>query len=524
MIIEKKNIYISSILLILLIVIKNILVYYNKKLLCKDDNNKDNIVKNNKDNIVKNNKDNIVKNIKDDDNNDIVEESLSYIDKEDYNSVDKNWLNKYVDKIYIITLEKRKKYIKNIMKTMKIENYEIIDAIDKNTLNLRDLMEKNLLSNKFNLNQGRMACHLSHIKTIRNFLSQSKLETCLIFEDDIKIPVQISTIDKQINDVINNVPDDWNVINIGKCWEECNLIKIINEHVVKSFPLCRHAYILNKEGANIILYNTLPLGGFPGDEMMKQLASADILKIYAPHLSLFTQNRSKLKSELNNGDTLSVCLHGNVREKLTTIMLLKKYNKNNIKNIIDQLIKIDTIDEIILGFINEEKIPDSHTTLSFNKKETEIKVLPLYNFYKKHKNLSILKLALLSKYNNIFFIDENNLKKLKSKNLLKLISVYQNDKYNFYMMSTNDKKNVSSNKINTINLKDKIKTKISSIFKKDNNMNEEFLNFNYTITSRYMLENLLLLLKKHNINKIDDKILKIYKNKYGYYPLLLQEV
>jgi glycosyl transferase family 25 len=218
------------------------------------------------------------------------------------NKINKNILHNYFDDIYVITLPERKKYVENIMNELEI--YPIyFDAVNKNNLDYDKLIKNNVVSYKYykEQNNGRIACHLSHMKVLDMFLKSNK-NSCLIFEDDIKqIDISKEEFNKIIKENLDKVPKDWDIIKLGKCWDSCYRSIKISDNLYRVFnPKCRHAYAVSKSGAKKILNNTIPMIN-NGDEMIAKLISDRYIICYAITPSIFNQNRKKLGSTLNNG-------------------------------------------------------------------------------------------------------------------------------------------------------------------------------------------------------------------------------
>lgn len=216
------------------------------------------------------------------------------------------WVDDYFDKVFVITLPKRKNNVKKIMKKMKIEPI-IFDAIDKNTLDLDKLKKQNKVSEVCKMNNGRIACHLSHLKVMETFLKDPKAKNALIFEDDLQPPRDMYEIKNTIHNVITTVPDDWDLIYFGKCWDDCRHSKKINEYIYKSHPLCRHGYAVSRKGAKKLLKECFPIVNIHGDEHIKKLSQEGKVNIYTSEPSIFFQNREQLGTTLGNHGLLKLC-------------------------------------------------------------------------------------------------------------------------------------------------------------------------------------------------------------------------
>lgn len=167
-----------------------------------------------------------------------------------------SFLNNIVDKIYIIVIPKRYKYVKNIIKKYNL-NVEIINAVLKKNIPYNKKNKK--LNNVLTDYKGAVACYLSHIKTLKLFI-KNNYNNCLILEDDFILSNYFDNINKlkqlnnNLNLIINN--NNWDLIYLGGCWNFCNFSKKINNNFYKTnFVLCTHAYIINKQSANKFINN-----------------------------------------------------------------------------------------------------------------------------------------------------------------------------------------------------------------------------------------------------------------------------
>jgi GR25 family glycosyltransferase involved in LPS biosynthesis len=207
--------------------------------------------------------------------------------------------------IYVLYIEKREEYIKNIINSI-FKNPIFVKGIDKNILTKEQLIKDNIIKNDIkNFNQGRVACHLGHINILKQFINSNK-KYAIIFEDDIYIE-NIQECKKKLNKIIRNIPKDAEIVYLSYCWENCYNAIEYNYFFDKSYnPRCRHFYLVSQEGARKIIDNTLPMY-MQGDVMIglmirnKELISYNLNSKY---LSI-KQNREKLGTNLNNYGSLS---------------------------------------------------------------------------------------------------------------------------------------------------------------------------------------------------------------------------
>lgn len=214
-------------------------------------------------------------------------------------SNDTHPLNKYFNSVNVITVPKRKEYMTKLMNKENI-NANIIDATLVKDIDYNKLLMDNFVSPRYysSKNKGRIACHLSQIKLIKEFL-KSDDDTIFIFEDDINDNIK-KNYRNIIEDSMKNIPDDWDIVFIGRCLDNCKKMKKIHNNLYKVYnPKCRHAYGLSRKGAEKILKYTIPMIN-NGDEMYAKNISNGNIKAYAIHPSIFFQNRYEFGSNLGN--------------------------------------------------------------------------------------------------------------------------------------------------------------------------------------------------------------------------------
>ena len=210
--------------------------------------------------------------------------------------------------VYVLYIPKREYYIKNILNKIFV-NVIYHEGVDKDKLVAKKLIADKLItkaySNRFLFNTGRVACHLGHINILKEFIKTSK-EYSIIFEDDIYIDDnQLDDVKIKLTSIINNIPKDADIVYISYCHEYCNYTKKYNDlFTISHRPLCRHFYLVSKNGATKIINNTLPMYD-NGDIMYANLIKNNILKAYNVNHEYFNiiQNREVLGSNLKNGNT-----------------------------------------------------------------------------------------------------------------------------------------------------------------------------------------------------------------------------
>lgn len=218
-------------------------------------------------------------------------------------------IDSFFDKVYIITLPSRIKYVRKFIHKYT-KNAEIIEALyypnHSNQEIINSFIENDIILESSKLSLPKIWCHLSHLKTLTIFL-KSSAKNCIIFEDDVYSDLSPMELEESFLNFFHNLPKDYELLLFGYCWDNCDKHKKLNEWVKSPYyPKCRHAYSVNREGARKIL-QTLPMNNLPGDKIIGKLIQNNQIQTYIPNKPFFFQNRKSLKTTLGNYDSAKIC-------------------------------------------------------------------------------------------------------------------------------------------------------------------------------------------------------------------------
>ena len=223
-----------------------------------------------------------------------------------YNNDSKKY-NKFTKiPMYCIYIPKREDSIKKVFKKLNLD-VTFMKGIDKNTIDIDNLVKMNKIIPWGKENIGRIACHYSHLMVIKEFLKSGD-ERCIIFEDDLYCNYSKKKVSDILTKIFNNLPEDCDILYLGYCWEICKHMTKVNPYIMNaSEPKCRHAYSINRRTAKILLDKT-SIMYHNGDEMYSKLIKNGTLKAYLASVVLFEQNRGYFGSELNNNHKPIKCI------------------------------------------------------------------------------------------------------------------------------------------------------------------------------------------------------------------------
>lgn len=232
---------------------------------------------------------------------------LKITEKFSDNQINPDWLEKLFEYRQIITIPERVAHVKKFCKSFGIKP-TIFNAILK-----KDLKYNNV----YNLKIGEIACALSQEAVLKGFI-KSNTKNMLLLEDDIipftndfykNVGLKIEFLKDYVEKTVMSLPADWDVLYLGRCWDDCASHIPINNYIVKTKrTLCHHAIAFSRKGASIVLEHIKHPLNVPIDHIVANLTSYGKINTYASILPVFYQNRSELNSTIGNYDHLPICM------------------------------------------------------------------------------------------------------------------------------------------------------------------------------------------------------------------------
>ena len=223
------------------------------------------------------------------------------------NQVDKDWLEDLFEYRQIITIPERVNHVKKFCKSFNIKK-TIFNAILKKDISY---------NNVYNLKLGEIACAISQETVLKNFIN-GNYKSMILFEDDnmplnnkfyIDVGLNFDYIKEYITNSVISLPYDWDILYLGRCWDDCMNNIPINKYIVKTKKtLCHHAIAFSRKGASIVLENISHPLNLPIDHIVANLTLYGKLNTYATILPIFYQNRDELNSTIGNFDHLPICI------------------------------------------------------------------------------------------------------------------------------------------------------------------------------------------------------------------------
>jgi GR25 family glycosyltransferase involved in LPS biosynthesis len=220
--------------------------------------------------------------------------------------------------IYVINLERsphRKDFMEKQFTKYGITNYKFVKAVDgKKVSNLtRDVYSDNSRVVKYNYDKNvteyELACMLSHLVTIKNFLDTNN-PYCLILEDDVTfdfLPHWKSSVQDVINFVeTQTAKDPWNIISLFD--SSSNVNYSVNKYrPIKDWSTA--SYIINRKGAKILMDAFYDTDNEEYDLRTVKLLCQPIADIILPRYVNWYIYAPTLFTTKNNSTTLSSTIH-----------------------------------------------------------------------------------------------------------------------------------------------------------------------------------------------------------------------
>ena len=216
----------------------------------------------------------------------------------------------WIDKIYIISLEKHKNRRAQIELDLKsagfnLDKVEIVPAVDGNALDINKHISDGSFNTTFfdpygNLTKSIYGCALSHLSVYKKFLkTSSNIQNCLILEDDasvshtlLRVLLPNSFSYRKFLEEKNNF--DWDVILLGGQEKKIEYEKT-NSYILKTakkYPAnyAAHSYIITKDAAQKLIDCNTPIK-----------FAADV-NIYCSDVKLYTTPSSYFLQKHGNFD------------------------------------------------------------------------------------------------------------------------------------------------------------------------------------------------------------------------------
>ena len=179
-------------------------------------------------------------------------------------------VNLGLDKIYVLNLPRRYDRRERFDKLFEGLDFHYINAISGGDLNIKELINQKHLNPYFldpdgAVNKNIIGCSLSHFKCWETF-SSTKLDTCLILEDDVYTTDELikgdSTSDYW-NDIKSEIDElDWDIIFLGKKTKEVECESVSSLFCETSYGeglFGAHSYMVNKKSVKVLMEKYKPI-------------------------------------------------------------------------------------------------------------------------------------------------------------------------------------------------------------------------------------------------------------------------
>lgn len=173
----------------------------------------------------------------------------------------------YINATYVINLDSDTDRLKEFDDMMSKYNWtyirhsafngkKIINSPDNHNPDVDSLQERYIRKSWLSANE--MGCLLSHVSLWEKVATDPNLQRIIIFEDDARTYTDSITVRNLITEFYkylhtNNI-DEPDMLYLGKSLDYCiNYKKVWGNVYMSTHPLCLHAYIMTKSGAQKLL-------------------------------------------------------------------------------------------------------------------------------------------------------------------------------------------------------------------------------------------------------------------------------
>lgn len=219
----------------------------------------------------------------------------------------------HFDKTFVINMDKDVQRLEEFdaMMTKCEWEYERFPAVHMKKLTPdQEKLRQEIITPKAGMRPEEVGCALSHISLWRQIVTNN-YSRVVIFEDDARTLVEgpsvLDTISSFYNYLHTNSLEEPDVLFLGKCGDACRKLTKVHGNVFNSeHPLCTHAYVVTKRGAERLL----AMGPFwkPLDMQINEGFTKGKATVMVYHPSLFFQNVYGNASNLRGFDSALNCM------------------------------------------------------------------------------------------------------------------------------------------------------------------------------------------------------------------------
>lgn len=193
--------------------------------------------------------------------------------------------------VFIINMPsrlERKEHMKSLMNQLGFTNYTFVVPYNADE-NTKELLSKEI-GQPFNLSVTKA----SHNMTYLSLLKLQHVDDMFILEDDIIITKPLENIKNELDIIVNNHPQNADMIYMEMCFEKCGMNKI-NGFVKLENPMCTAAlYYPSKKSRDYIvnsLKNNINFSNQAMDSAFNELINSGQINAYMYNL-LFIQDNN----------------------------------------------------------------------------------------------------------------------------------------------------------------------------------------------------------------------------------------
>lgn len=209
------------------------------------------------------------------------------------------------DEIYVINLDKSTDRLTNVSNELKKLdfNFKRFSAIDGKKISNKelDIFVSSLC--KTYCTPSMIGCAMSHLK-LWQLIYDLEYEKVLIFEDDIKAQYDKETTYDTIKNMMNKLPNDWDILFLGCFFCNDSALKPTLSHL-KGFHGGMHSYVVSKRGVKKLLEHNTKI--FYHIDFQLLITSPNLNKYYI-NPQLFVQN-TNLNSNIGHSGFLKEILN-----------------------------------------------------------------------------------------------------------------------------------------------------------------------------------------------------------------------
>lgn len=209
------------------------------------------------------------------------------------------------DRVYFITLPERLANVRDAAEKLGVaDSAWIFKAIHKDSLDYKKLQRLHILSpvalKHFPpMAYGNIGCHFSHLAVLKHCLQDPNVNTCVVFEDDLRLEsADVTQRVQKFHDKIVAKNINWDFTYLDMC--DGSVREYLGNDIVRLHDsYCLHAYVVKKHVIPSIIATVNPMQAAIDQKINNLFREGKLVAVSSRDEVFFSQNRDDFNSFSN---------------------------------------------------------------------------------------------------------------------------------------------------------------------------------------------------------------------------------